>query len=168
MAEHGLVQKTGRFVKAKKLETLDSPLAKANAWRFGRDDDGAYFDLVDGVRLYQKDVSEVQLAKSAICVGIRVLCDKLGWQINDIEQVLIAGAFGNYMNPDSACRIGLMPAELQGKVHGMGNAAGEGAKIALLCRYEIDEAKRLGETIPFVELASEPDFSGSFLKGLNL
>ena len=168
MAEHGLVQKTGRFIKAKKLETLDSPLAKANAWRFGRDDDGAYFDLVDEVRLYQKDVSEVQLAKSAICVGIRVLCDKLGWQINDIEQVLIAGAFGNYMNPDSACRIGLMPAELKGKVQGMGNAAGEGAKIALLCRSEIDEAKRLGETIPFVELASEPDFSGSFLKGLNL
>ena len=165
MAEHGMLQKTGRFVKAEKLE---SPLAKANAWRFGRDDDGAYFNLVDGVRLYQKDVSEVQLAKSAICVGVRMLCSKLGWQIDDVEQVLVAGAFGNYMNPDSACRIGLIPSELKGKVRGMGNAAGEGAKIALLCRSEIDEAKRLASKIPFVELASEPDFMNSFMKGLNL
>ena len=64
------------------------------------------------VTLTQKDVREVQLAKAAIRAGIELLAEKLGVEIGDIQRVYLAGAFGNYLDPASACRIGMIPPAL--------------------------------------------------------
>lgn len=118
------------------------------------------------ISVTQKDISEIQLAKAAMAAGIRILCRHMGIEINDIEQVLIAGAFGNYMNPVSACRIGLIPMVLKDKIKAVGNAAGEGALLAALNKEKWEYAKQAASDIEFAELASEPDFSDLFVEEL--
>lgn len=119
------------------------------------------------IYLTQKDIREVQLAKGAIAAGVYLLAQKLGIKIEDIEQVYIAGAFGNYMNPVNACRIGMIPEMLLDRIVPVGNAAGEGAKLALLSRDACDSAGRLARDTEFLELASMPDFQERFVDEMN-
>jgi uncharacterized 2Fe-2S/4Fe-4S cluster protein (DUF4445 family) len=74
-----------------------------------------------------------------MAAGIRLLAKKLGVEVDDFKVIMIAGAFGNYMSPVSAGGIGLIPPTHADKVVGIGNAAGQGAKLCLL---SIDEYKR--------------------------
>ena len=120
----------------------------------------------DNVYLSQKDVREVQLAKGAIAAGIELMAEKLGIRINDIEKVMIAGAFGNYMDPHSACRIGLLPAVLEDRIEMIGNAAGEGRMIASLNVNEFLHAQEIREKAEFLELASYPAFQDTFVDNL--
>lgn len=118
------------------------------------------------VYLTQKDVREVQLAKGAISAGILLLEKHLGITHEDIQTIYIAGAFGNYINPENACNIGLLPATLKDKIQSIGNAAGEGAKIALLNKEELAETVRLSQQVEFLELAAIPEFQDCFVDEL--
>ena len=124
------------------------------------------FKITDKVYLTQKDIGEVQQAKAAIAAGIVLLCKKMGIQETDIEEILIAGAFGNYMRASSACRIGLLPSELLDRIHMIGNAAGEGARIAVLNEAEYDRSAGLHERVEFLELAADPDFNDTYVDEL--
>ena len=84
----------------------------------------------------------------------------------DIRCLYIAGAFGNYMDPVSAGAIGLIPPSLTERIRPVGNAAGEGAKIALLNTEEWRLADRLAKTVEFVELAALPEFQDCFVDEL--
>ena len=119
-----------------------------------------------GVYLTQKDIGEVQLAKAAIAAGIQMLMKRLGITEEEICSVYIAGAFGNYMDSVSAGKIGLLPAALVKKVEPVGNAAGEGAKIALVNEREMLEMDELVGKIDFVELAASGDFQDYFIDEL--
>ena len=119
-----------------------------------------------GVYLTQKDIGEVQLAKAAIAAGIQMLMKRLGITEEEICSVYIAGAFGNYMDPVSAGKIGLLPAALVKKVKPVENAAGEGAKIALVNEREMLEMDELVGKIDFVELAASGDFQDYFIDEL--
>ncbi len=129
---------------------------------------GDRYDIGDtGVYLTQKDVREVQLAKAAMAAGLRLMAGRMGVGIDDIEEVDIAGAFGNYINPDSACAIGLIPAELRQRIVPVGNAAGAGAKLALTDAKAWAEAETLARTTEFLELATLPEFQDEFVEQLN-
>ena len=128
-------------------------------------EDKAY-TLCDNVTLTQKDIREVQLAKAAIRAGIELLCEKLGVQVHDIRQVYLAGAFGSFMDPRSACRIGMIPPVLLSKISAIGNAAGEGAKLCALSRAEYDYSKQLAANTEFLELASLPQFQDRYVDAL--
>ncbi len=119
-----------------------------------------------GVFLTQKDISELQLAKAAIAAGIRILCGKLQITPEEIEEVLIAGAFGSYMSPVSACRIGMLPGIRPERITAVGNAAGEGARLSAVSRKEWRRCCRIAKSIGFVELAAEDDFSDYFVEEL--
>lgn len=119
-----------------------------------------------GVYLTQKDIREVQLAKAAIAAGIQILMKTLSVTEKDICRLYIAGAFGNYMDPVSAGTIGLIPPSLAGRIQPVGNAAGEGAKIALLNAEEWKQADRLTKAVEFVELAALPEFQDCFVDQL--
>src|SRR5690606_16713073 len=80
----------------------------------------------------QRDIREFQLAKGAIAAGIDILLKAYGAKAEDIREVLLAGAFGNYLNYKSAYRVNLIPEQLEDKTRGIGNAAGVGAKCGLL------------------------------------
>lgn len=124
------------------------------------------FTLCDNVTLTQKDIREVQLAKAAIRAGIELLCEQLGVSVSDIRQVLLAGAFGNYMDPKSACAIGMIPPVLMDRIRPIGNAAGEGAKLCALSRREYDYSKQLAAHMEFLELASLPEFQDRYVDAL--
>ena len=118
------------------------------------------------VVLTQRDIREVQLAKGAISAGISLLAEQLGVSLEDIRKVDIAGAFGNYMDPNSACDIGLIPVELRHKTRPVGNAAGEGAKLALMDRDAWQRAEDLARKADFLELATLPDFQDAFVEAM--
>ena len=118
------------------------------------------------VYITQKDIRQLQLAKAAIAAGIRVLLQQAGLTPSHVDRVLVAGAFGSYMDPRSACRIGLIPPQLRQKVRPIGNAAGEGAALALLDRRTLADSRALAERITFTELASSPDFQEYFVDEL--
>ena len=79
---------------------------------------------------------------------------------------MIAGAFGNYMSPHSACAIGLIPLELESKIIPIGNAAGEGSKIAALSGKEFIRSAKMAANVEFLELATDPDFQDCFVDQL--
>ena len=115
------------------------------------------------VFLTQKDVRELQLAKAAIAAGVQLLCRKQGRKISDIRTLLLAGAFGNYLDPESACGIGLLPPVLKGRIIPVGNAAGSGARLAVLSRTEFERAKKMASDAEFLELAMEKDFMDVYI-----
>ena len=118
--------------------------------------------LTDTVYLTQDDIRQVQLAKGAIAAGIQLMCQHLGITPADIDRVILAGAFGSFLNPDSACRIGLLPMELAGKISAAGNLAGVGAKMLALNREQLPLTQSLLNRIEALELAQIPSFQHTF------
>ncbi len=120
------------------------------------------------VVITQKDIRELQLAKGAMMAGIKILLDTMGLQEEDIREVYLAGAFGNYLRAESAMVIGLLPVFKNARITQVGNAAGTGAKMALLSTRALNEALRIARRIKYVELAKVPDFQQQFMKGMSL
>lgn len=116
--------------------------------------------------LLQKDIAELQLAKAAIAAGIQLLAKKAGIQLEEICQVWIAGAFGNFLSPESACAIGMIPGELRGRIKGIGNAAGEGAKQVLKNQVLWEAVQEQTREIEFLELATLAEFQDCFVDEL--
>ena len=123
---------------------------------------------VDGkpVVFLQKDVRQLQLAKAAIASGVHLLAKKQGIRIGDIKTVWLAGAFGSFLSPESACTIGLIPEELRGRITAVGNAAGEGAKMVLADAKMWQYAQQLAREADFLELAAMPEFQDRFVDEL--
>jgi uncharacterized 2Fe-2S/4Fe-4S cluster protein (DUF4445 family) len=124
------------------------------------------FLLADGVYLTQRDIRELQFAKGSIATGIKVLMDILGVTVDDLDEVLLGGSFGSYLNPESAKIIGLVPPVDVDRIIAVGNSAGEGAKIALLSYRERQVAFELPGRIEYVELSGRSDFNDSFISVL--
>ncbi len=120
----------------------------------------------DGVYLTQRDIRELQFAKGSIATGIKVLMDILGVRAPDLDEVLLGGSFGSYLNPESAKIIGLVPPVDVDKIIAVGNSAGEGAKIALLSYRERQVAFELPSRIEYIELSGRSDFNDSFISVL--
>jgi uncharacterized 2Fe-2S/4Fe-4S cluster protein (DUF4445 family) len=120
----------------------------------------------EGIVLTQPDIRALQFAKGAIAAGVQVLMQKLGVSADDLYQVLLAGSFGSYINPASARMIGLVPWLPVERIVAVGNAAGEGAKMALLSFREREAAIRIPEFIEYVELSGRSEFNDIFTEAL--
>ncbi len=118
------------------------------------------------VFLSQRDIRESQLAKAAIRAGIKLLQQKMGIEDRDIERILLAGAFGNYINPRSALRIGLLPEVGAERIHFVGNAASAGAQMMLVSRRSRNQARELARKIEYVEIAHQSSFQDVFADSL--
>ena len=116
----------------------------------------------------QKDVREVQLAKGAMRTGIQVLLETNGLSARDIDQVIIAGAFGTYIDVASAISIGMLPPLPLDRFRQVGNAAGTGARLALISATKRAEAQALAQQVSYVELATVPGFSRTFARAMYL
>jgi len=124
------------------------------------------FALTDDVLLTQLDIRELQSAKGAIATGIEVAMHALGIDPDDLDEVLLAGSFGTYINPASARVLGLVPPVPVDRIRAVGNAASEGAKMALLSFRERELAFDLPNVIEYVELSGAPDFNERFIRNL--
>jgi uncharacterized 2Fe-2S/4Fe-4S cluster protein (DUF4445 family) len=115
-----------------------------------------------------RDIREVQLAKGAIVAAATLACRHLGIGVSDLDAVLVAGAFGNYIRKASALRIGLVPSIDPERVHFVGNAAGVGARLAVVDRDVWTRARALAARAEYLELATHPDYQPTFMSSLML
>jgi uncharacterized 2Fe-2S/4Fe-4S cluster protein (DUF4445 family) len=164
----GLVDSGGRLLMGDEIEAGEGKPFKdrvqvINDMRSFVIADETESDTGEKILFTQKDIREVQLAKGAMAAGIHLLARRLGVSLDELEVIMIAGAFGNYMSPESACGIGLIPPKLGGRVIGIGNAAGQGAKLCLLSAAEYKRAEALGRSTEYLELAADPDFQDTFV-----
>jgi uncharacterized 2Fe-2S/4Fe-4S cluster protein (DUF4445 family) len=120
------------------------------------------------VVLTQHDIRELQLAKAAIRTGIQVLLAAKGRREQELDQVIIAGAFGSYIDVRSAVAIGMMPNLPLERFRQVGNAAGMGAKMALISSSQRRKAQDLAARVKYVELGSAPQFNETFLHACSL
>jgi uncharacterized 2Fe-2S/4Fe-4S cluster protein (DUF4445 family) len=114
----------------------------------------------------RSDANEIQLAKGAIRAGVNILLQHAGVTQDDINEVIIAGAFGTYLNVQSGIDIGMFPRVDRRRYRQVGNAAGVGARMALLSKAQRDRAKELARRVEYVELTAEEGFASKFAKAL--
>ena len=166
----GILDETGRFTDGNEVPESAASFAKRLQVIAGQ----KCFVLAEAgesasgscVYLSQKDIREVQLAKGAMAAGIGLLLEHLGERAEDVKHVLIAGAFGNYMSPESACAIGLIPSVLLPRIEAVGNAAGSGALLCALSQPCLKRAIEMAEKTEFIELAANPNFQDRFVDEL--
>jgi len=116
------------------------------------------------ITITQRDVRELQLAKAATRSGIQALLEAIGVTEKEIKQVIIAGAFGTYINVASAIEIGMLPSLPLARFLQAGNAAGMGAKLSLISLKQRAQAQALTSRVRYIELASAPDFEHVFMQ----
>ncbi len=116
----------------------------------------------NAVVITQKDIRQFQLAAAAIRAGITLLLQKSGHDVGQIQQVLLAGAFGNYIQRENAVRIGLLPNIPVEKIHFVGNAAGTGAQMTLVSRAARNLAKQMAQKMEYMEIAHQSEFQMVF------
>lgn len=112
----------------------------------------------------RKDVHEIQLAKGAIRAGIEILLKEAGIAAGEVGEWIIAGAFGTYLDLNSARRVGMFPAMPLERFHQVGNAAGVGAKQMLLSRQKRQEAGQIIDRVKYIELTVYPEFTHEFME----
>lgn len=117
------------------------------------------------IAITQRDVSEIQLAKGAIAAGVETLMEAAHIDPAEIEEVIVAGAFGSYLNLESALAIGLLP-RLNARYVQVGNAAGVGAKAALLSLEERRRARDLAQRTGYAELTTYRSFSSRYARAM--
>ena len=158
LVEAGLVNRRGRLQGREQAVLLADHLGEVDGQRI--------FSLIDGVYLTQDDIREVQMAKGAIAAGIDLMAQHLGVAVGEIRHVLLAGAFGSFIRPENACRIGLLPSILRDRIEAVGNAAGSGARRLACNRGELERARGIVEKTEFLELAVLPGFQRCFAKNM--
>jgi uncharacterized 2Fe-2S/4Fe-4S cluster protein (DUF4445 family) len=170
LVEAGLIDDSGRFVHTEEITGAAPDLADRLTmigqervfvlhWSTDR-------DPATSVYLSQRDIRELQFAKTAIATGWRILLEEAGIAVEDVKQVLLAGSFGSYLNAKSAIRIGLVPDVGPRRIIAAGNVAGDGAKMALLSLRDRVAALALLEEVTYVELSDRADFNDRFIAQL--
>lgn len=120
------------------------------------------------VRMTRRDVNEIQLAKGAVRAGAEALLIVAGIKADELEQVILAGAFGTYLDLDSAIAIGMLPRTERPRYQQIGNAAGTGARRMLVSREQREIAEAIAHKVEFVELAKHPSFTKIYAQALML
>ena len=166
MRRVGIIDDTGRivapnlFTGAEWLKQRIVENDKNYDFILTKESDGAKQVL----KLKQQDIRELQLAKGAVAAGIEILLQELGISTNDIEELLIAGAFGSYLNKYNALQIGLLPDISPDKIKFVGNAASLGAKKFLLSKNAREDAEGIQNNTKYIELSMRVDFQEIFVE----
>jgi uncharacterized 2Fe-2S/4Fe-4S cluster protein (DUF4445 family) len=164
----GVVDQAGKMADAAAAAVLPEHVQS----RLGGEGNDRHFVLVppeqagagQPIVVTQRDVRQLQLAKGAVRAGLEVLFAEAGIAAADLQRVLLAGAFGSYLERRSAVRIGLVPPMPLAQIIPVGNAAGAGAVLALVSRRERKSAARIAREVRHVELSSRPDFQMQFME----
>ena len=167
----GVVNETGLIVEPQTLASGGRPTlaeriaqnGRQRAFRLVGEEEGASNRTL---WVTQRDVRELQLAKGAIRAGIETLIKELGITHDKVRRVYLAGAFGNYIRPESALGLGLLPRFPNAEIVPVGNAAGVGAKMALLSHTARQRASELRASVEYLELSGRPDFQEMFAEAM--
>jgi uncharacterized 2Fe-2S/4Fe-4S cluster protein (DUF4445 family) len=163
MFKAGIVDKSGRFVMdvgtpRVRRDAEGKPeyvLAWASETSIGQD-----------ITVTQGDVRALQLAKGALYTGAKLMMKKLG--ITTLDKVILAGAFGSHIDREASMTLGMFPDCAIDKVYAVGNAAGDGSRMALLNRAKRKEANERARWVEFVEIATDPAFEKEFMMAMHI
>jgi len=158
----GLIDDGGKMRSADEVD--GHPLAEHLVMR----EDVRAFRLSGDVVLTQSDVRALQFAKGAISTGIETAMRAMDLTAEDLDEVMLAGSFGSYINPRSAQVIGLVPPVTVDKIKAVGNTASEGAKMALMSFREREVAWEIPGIVEYIELSGVEDFNDRFIGNLGL
>jgi uncharacterized 2Fe-2S/4Fe-4S cluster protein (DUF4445 family) len=166
MVRRGIVEESGRLLPRPDLEgrlppkVLERIVGQDYRWEFILSRDPY-------VAITQDDVRQLQLAKGTILCGVRILMEELGIETSQIEQVYLAGAFGNFIDKRSALGIGMLPPTIPpDRIAGVGNAAGQGSRMTLLSKSIRRRAETLARRIEYFELSKHPRFEEVFIESM--
>jgi uncharacterized 2Fe-2S/4Fe-4S cluster protein (DUF4445 family) len=118
------------------------------------------------LQITQNDVRAIQLAKAALHAGVRLLMDRLG--VAQVERIRLAGAFGSHIDVKYAMILGMIPDCELSQVSSAGNAAGDGARIALLDQSSRKTIEELVQRVEKIETAIEPNFQAHFVSAMGI
>jgi len=157
-----IIDSSGRFIHGHPLVRLNENeggivLVQAPETGHGRD-----------ISVTHKDVNEIQLAKAAIRAGLEILLLEAGLTHEDIDEIVVAGALGSYLNVGSAKRIGMFPPIPDDLYRQVGNAAGMGAKQMLVSTHRREVAEEMSRRIEYVELTAHGEFTKAFMQAMYL
>ena len=169
MLRFGVIDPMGRIVDRGAAEKSAGPEITE---RITEEEGGHRFTVIkedeseDGRPIYltQRDVRELQLAKGATRTGIELLLKDLNIEKEDLSEILLAGAFGTYLRKESAVAVGMMPPIEIRRIRSIGNAAGEGAKLALISEQERKKTRKIMDQVEYVELSSRLDFTDELME----
>ena len=152
------------------IDALGELLRTGGMNRLGRLEIGEGSVVLDSsggrpITIHERDVNELAQAKGANVAGLRIVCERFGCRFDDLDVFYLAGGFGRHLNLASAKRIGLIPNLDDTKFRQVGNAAIEGASIALLSRTRRAELERLVHEVRHCRLETHPDFFHHFVEG---
>ena len=157
---NGIIEKSGRFrpgTPSRRMRISEGKPEFVIAWQeetaIGKD-----------ITITQADVRNVQLAKGALYAGAKLMMRRLGFE--KLDKVILAGAFGSYINKEEAMILGMFPDCDLANVYAVGNAAGDGARIALLNREKREEAEEIARNVEYMELTIEANFQKEFIEAL--
>jgi uncharacterized 2Fe-2S/4Fe-4S cluster protein (DUF4445 family) len=161
----GVIVKSGRFSKDQKSKRFrtnpenrrqkEFVIAWANETSIGKD-----------VVITQKDIRQIQLGKGALYTGCKLMMRRMG--VDKVDAIKIAGAFGTHVDREKALIMGLFPDCDLEMVTSVGNAAGDGARVALLDRAMRDEANWISRNVEYIELTVEKDFEQQFMESMQI
>lgn len=165
----GIIDETGRFAEAEEIENETIRDIFINSYNC---DGEGFFILVPkeksasgkAIVFTQRDIREVQLAKAAISAGIATLLHNSGKSERDVIHLYIAGGFGNYINKESAARMGLIPFSLLGRSVSMGNTAGLGAINYSLDADNLQVCDKIVSHTTYVELSDSAWFQQKYIE----
>ena len=160
----GVVLKSGRF----------DPKQRSNRLRKNSDNNQPEFVIAwkeetsigKDVVITQKDIRQIQLAKGALYCGCKLMMRRMG--IEKVDRVKIAGAFGTHVDREKALIMGLFPDCEIDRIISVGNAAGDGARAALLNRTKREEADWVSRNVEYIELTVEKDFQEQFMEAMQI
>lgn len=169
LLDAGLLNHAGAFIRHAKLadsvppalreRLIEAEMRRDTCFVLARaDETGGERDIV----FTQQDVREMQLAKGAIRAGTMMLLKEMDLTDDDLDEVMLAGAFGNFIDAANARRCGLTPQVPLERIASVGNAAGVGAKIALVNVVERRRSERIAERTEHIQLSGSSDFQKAF------
>ena len=120
-----------------------------------------------GLYISQNDVRQLQLAKGAVCAGIKLLLDAAGIKAQQVQEIKLAGALGNYLNSDGLIELGFFPREWRGKIRPVGNSALQGAIMALKSTTVRNQAEEISHKIKSLDLTSGSEFQNIFVRSMS-
>jgi uncharacterized 2Fe-2S/4Fe-4S cluster protein (DUF4445 family) len=160
----GLMNLKGNFLSEMKEKT--NRLRKGpKTWEFvlaWKDETKINSDIV----ITQADIRELQMAKAAMRTGAEILMKRIGITFKDIDRLVVAGAFGNYIDPENARTIGMYPEIPIEKIEFVGNLAGTGSRLCLISKEMRESAEKISRKVKYYELAVDKDFQKEYLKAL--
>ncbi|MHB8845530.1 MAG: ASKHA domain-containing protein [Nitrospirota bacterium] len=159
----GIVDKSGRFVMDlgtnRVRKDADGKPEYVLAW-------ASETSIGQDITITQGDVRALQLAKGALYTGAKLMMKRLGF--TELDRVILAGAFGSHIDKEASMTLGMFPDCPIDKVYAVGNAAGDGSRMALLNRDKRREANERARWVEFVEIATDPAFEKEFMQAMHI